>query len=144
MKTMNTDIRPRKFQGLLEIMKALVIMVYYLSSTKNFGLLSEFYKKFWHLCESLINFSCCFRIRILSISQRQAVITLIDKRDKDRSYLNNWINSTPYGIHSHESGYVEGKYVDETNGMLHDWVMQGEASHQPKQVIDLPGCEAWL
>ena len=55
MKTMNTDIRPRKFQGLLEIMKALVIKVYYLSSTKNFGLLSEFYKKFWHLCESLIN-----------------------------------------------------------------------------------------
>ena len=71
----------------------------------------------------------------MSPSQRQAVITLIEKQDKDRTYLENWrpISSTnvdakiaskviatrivkllPEIIHSNQTGYVLGRgYIGE-------------------------------
>ena len=56
------------------------------------GLPSEFYKKFWHLLgdslvESFINEA--FDSGFLSTWQRQAIITLIDKKDKDRTLLSS-------------------------------------------------------
>ena len=58
----------------------------------NDGLPFEFYKTFWHLLgESLRNsINVAFESGILSTSQRQAIITLIDTKDKDCSILDNW------------------------------------------------------
>ena len=70
----------------------------------------------------------------MSPSQRQAVITLIEKQDKDRTYLENWrpisltnvdtkiaskVIATPIVkvlqeiIHSNQTGYVPGRYIGE-------------------------------
>ena len=78
----------------------------------------------------------------LSISQRQAIITLIDKKDKDRTLLGNWgpislltdMDVTllskalayrikkilPKIIHSNQSGYVEGRFIGETIRTIDD------------------------
>ena len=52
----------------------------------------EFYKKFWSLIsEPLIQCTNeCFEKGEMSCSQKQAVITLIEKKGKDRSFLENW------------------------------------------------------
>jgi len=68
----------------------------------------------------------------MSPSLRQAVITLIEKQDKDRTYLENWrpisltnvkivskviatrINKVlPQIIHSNQTGYVSSRYIGE-------------------------------
>ena len=61
-------------------------------SPGNDGLTKEFYEIFWKiLCKPLLD---CYRYSLevgeLSNSQRQAIITLLEKKGKDRSYLVNW------------------------------------------------------
>ena len=61
-------------------------------SPGNDGLPIEFYKCFWEDIKNIL-FHCyeeCFDKGELSYSQKQAVITLIPKMDKDRSNLSNW------------------------------------------------------
>ena len=55
----------------------------------NDGIPIEFYKKFWSLIsDPFINsISECFEKGDMSVSQKQAVITLIEKKGKDRSSL---------------------------------------------------------
>ena len=57
----------------------------------NDGLPIEFYKRFWHLFGQLAlnSFNYAYEHGEMSTSQRQAVITLLDK-GKDRSLLKNW------------------------------------------------------
>ena len=61
-------------------------------SPGNDGLINEFYKIFWNdLKEPLVEgFNFSYDKRELSHSQRQSVITLIHKKDKDRLKLENW------------------------------------------------------
>jgi len=56
------------------------------------GIPAEFYKMFWSSVDELmINpFNCSFDLGEMSTSQKQAIITLIDKKYKDRMYLENW------------------------------------------------------
>ena len=58
----------------------------------NDGIPIEFYKTFWSCVGELridvFNYS--FDSGEMSNSQKQAIITLIDKKDKDRMYLENW------------------------------------------------------
>ena len=70
----------------------------------------------------------------MSPSRRQAVITLIEKQDKDRTFLENWrpisltnvdtkiaskviairiVKVLPEIIHSNQTGYVSGRYIGE-------------------------------
>ena len=70
----------------------------------------------------------------MSNSQRQGVITLIEKTGKDRTYLENWrpisltnvdakiaskaiatriVKILPEIIHSNQTGYVSGRYIGE-------------------------------
>ena len=56
------------------------------------GIPIEFYKRFWHLIEEPF-ISCvdeCLEKGELACSQRQAVITLIEKKGKDLLFLENW------------------------------------------------------
>ena len=99
---------------------------------------SKFYNTFWPLLsDTLINsFNETFMKKEMSPSQRQAVITLIEKQDKDRTYLENnyWrsisltnidakiaskviatriVKVLPEIIHSNQTGYVSGRYIGE-------------------------------
>ena len=58
----------------------------------NNGIPIEFYKKFWSLISDPFIYSVneCFEKGEMSVSQKQAVITLIEKKGKDRSSLENW------------------------------------------------------
>ena len=58
----------------------------------NDGIPIEFYKIFWPLIgEFLIaSFNEAFDNKEMSSSQKQALITLIEKKGKDRNYLENW------------------------------------------------------
>ena len=58
----------------------------------NDGIPIEFYKKLWDtLADQLVDvFNLSFQLEEMTTSLRQAIITLIDKKGKDRSYLENW------------------------------------------------------
>ena len=58
----------------------------------NNGLPIEFYQTFWNSVEELLveSFNESFVKGEMSPSQRQAVITLIEKTDQDRCDLKNW------------------------------------------------------
>ena len=58
----------------------------------NDGIPTEFYKTFWSCVGELMTdvFNYSFDSGEMSNSQKQAIITLIDKKDKDRTYLENW------------------------------------------------------
>ena len=61
-------------------------------SPGNDGLTVEFYKAFWHvLGEFMVNsLNDSYDRGELSNSQKEAIITLIEKKDKDKRYLSNW------------------------------------------------------
>ena len=104
-------------------------------SPGNDGIPIEFYKKCWNLiCEPFINcVNESFKKEEMSNSQRQAVITLIEKKGKDRKCIKeNWRpislvnvdakiiskviatrikNILPHIIYCNQSGYVKDRYI---------------------------------
>ena len=103
----------------------------------NDGIPIEFYKQFCSVfSDSFI--SCineCFEKGEMSSSQRQAIITLIENKEKDRSLLENWPpislvnvdtkimtkviawrikNVLPDIIHHNQTGYVKDRLIGET------------------------------
>ena len=103
-------------------------------SPGNDGLTVEFYRYFWEDISDL--FIACFEeihnTGSMGFSHRQAVITLIDKKDKDRQYLKNWRpisllnvdykiiskvlalrlkDILPDIIHENQTGFVKGRYI---------------------------------
>ena len=109
----------------------------------NDGIPIEFYKKFWPLlCEPFIRCANeCFEKGEMSCSQKQAVITLIEKRGKDRSFLENWRpislvnvdakimtkaiaarikNVLPSIIHYNQTGFIKDRYIGETVRSIFD------------------------
>ena len=103
----------------------------------NDGIPIEFYKTFWSLIsEPFIKCANeCFEKGEMSNSQKQAVITPIEKKEKDRSFLENWrpislvnvdakIMSKVLAtriknvlldiIHHNQSGFVKDRYIGET------------------------------
>ena len=88
--------------------------------------------KFWKVFKTKGEMSC---------SQKQAVITLIEKKGKDRSFLENWRpislvnvdakimskvlavrikNVLPNIIHHNQSGYIKDRYIGETVRSIFD------------------------
>ena len=109
----------------------------------NDGIPIESCKTFWPLIsEPFINcVNECFEKGEMSCSQKQAVITLIEKKGKDRSFLENWrpislvnvdakIMSKVLAvriknvllniIHHNQSGYVKDRYIGETVRSIFD------------------------
>ena len=103
-------------------------------SPGNDGLTVEFYKAFWHILGNLMvdSLNCSYDFGELSNSQKQAIITLIEKRDKDKRYLSNWRpislinvdvkigwkaiakrleNVLPSIIHYNQCAYVKGRTI---------------------------------
>ena len=109
----------------------------------NDGLTSEFYIKFWdHIKNtffSSVQFS--FQVGFLSTSQRQAIIKLIEKRDKDKRFISNWrpisllnvdtkiiskslatrlVPVLPSIISSDQTAYVKGRFIGESTRLISD------------------------
>ena len=103
----------------------------------NDGIPIEFYKTFWSLIsEPFIRCANeCFEKGEMSSSQKQAIITLIEKKGKDRSFLENWRpislvnvdakiiskvlatrikNVLPDIIHHNQSDFDKDRYIGET------------------------------
>ena len=61
-------------------------------SPGNDGLTKEFYVAFFYLLgpKLLNSFKFAFNLGEVSSSQKQAVITLIEKKERDKRYLKNW------------------------------------------------------
>ena len=58
----------------------------------NGGLTKKFYETFWDELKTsfMESLDQAFNMKILSISQRQAVIKLTEKKDWDKRYRKNW------------------------------------------------------
>ena len=114
-----------------------IIKTFQLSKTPgNDGLPIEFYNVFWSSIGKMVveSFNEAYEEGEMSNSQRQGVITLIEKTGKDRTHLENWrpislINVDakiaskviatritkilPEIIHSNQTGYVSCRYIGE-------------------------------
>ena len=123
---------------------AKVLQSFQLNKTPgNDGIPVEFYIKFWQIIsEPFINCANeCFVKGEMSCSQKQAVITLVEKKGKDRSFLENWRpislvnvdakiiskvlatrikNVLPSIIHHNQSGFVKDRYIGETVRSIFD------------------------
>jgi len=112
-------------------------------SPGNDGLTIEFYKCFWeHLKQPLFNSAIYSKIHgSLSVSQKQAIIKLLEKKDKDKRYIENWrpisllnvdtkIISKAFAnrlkpvlpnIISHDqTAYVKGRFIGESTRLISD------------------------
>ena len=107
------------------------------------GLTSEFYRYFWNAVSKFMveSFNYALQHGSLSISQRQGIISLIPKKNKNAEYLTNWrpvslLNVDykivikkialrlekilPSIIHPCQSGYVKGRFIGESIRLIAD------------------------
>ena len=109
----------------------------------NDGIPIEFYMIFWPVISD--SFMDCinesFEKGEMSSSQKRAIITLIEKKEKDRSFLENWRpishvnadtkimtkviasrikNVLPDIIHPNQTGYVKDRFIGETIRSIYD------------------------
>ena len=109
----------------------------------NDGLTAEFYKYFWEDLKDILleSYKYSRTVGELSTSQRQAIIKLIEKKDKDKRFIENWrpisllnidtkilskciasrlIPVLPSVISSDQTAYVKGRYIGEGIRLISD------------------------
>ena len=112
-------------------------------SPGNEGLSKEFYECFWDEVKKLFLASIhkAFLNQELSTSQKQAVIKMLEKKDKDKRFIKNWrpisllntdmkiiskVLSTrikgvlPYLISSNQTAYVKNRFISESGRLISD------------------------
>ena len=112
-------------------------------SPGNDGLTKEFYTNFWPSIGKIVyeSFVGAFSNQELSASQRQAIIKLLEKKDRDRRFIKNWrpisllnidvklLNKTlasrlkqvlPAIINSDQTAYVSGRFIGESTRLISD------------------------
>ena len=120
----------------------------------NDGLTAEFYKTFWPILGHLLveSLNTAYRLGKLSNSQRQALIRLIEKKDKDRRCMENWrpvsllnvdykIGSKalatrlekvlPDIIHEDQCAYVKGRTIFDAIRSIDDVMEYTEVYNKP-------------
>ena len=124
-----------------EVFKSLKCMDYN-KSAGNDGLSKEFYECFWDEIKKLFLASIhkAFLNQELSTSQKQAVIKMLEKKDKDKRFIKNWrpisllntdvkiiskVLSTrkkgvlfPYLISSNQTAYVKNRFIREIGRVI--------------------------
>lgn len=126
----------------------------------NDGIPIEFYKTFWFLVGSLVinSLNEGYHFGEMSTSQKQGVITLIEKKDSDKRKLKNWrpislINvDTKIGtkiiakrlekvlpkiINHDQTGYVKGRYIGETLRVIDDIIYHTNLNNIPGILITI-------
>ena len=124
------------------------------------GLPAEFYKIFWTEISDIllecINFS--YNKKELSISQKQGIITLLPKSDRDTRYLKNWRpisllntdykiitkclaerlkNVLPFLIHSDQTGFLKNRYIGSNIRLLIDLIEHTNETNQPGLIFSI-------
>ena len=117
------------------------------------GLPAEFYRFFWpDICHDLLaSYNFAFQHGTLSISQRRGIISLIPKKSKDKTLLENLrpislLNVDykiltkvitkriekvlPTLINSDQTGYVKGRYIGENVRLIYDVIHYMDKSNQ--------------
>ena len=118
------------------------------------GLQIEFYKIFWNDVSDLVlnSFKTSYSKQEMSISQKQSIITLLPKKDKDTKYLKNWrpislLNTDykimtkcianrlkkvlPHIIHSNQTGFLQNRYIGSNIRLLLDIIDYTEYENKP-------------
>ncbi|KAL9965225.1 hypothetical protein ACROYT_G028996 [Oculina patagonica] len=124
------------------------------------GLTAEFYRYFWNAVGKFMveSFNYALEHGSLSISQRQGIISLIPKKNKNAEYLKNWrpvslLNVDykvatktialrmerilPSIIHPCQSGYVKGRFIGESIRLIADTM-------DFTKINDIPGIAVFL
>jgi len=137
-----------------------------IKSPGNDGIPIEFYKNCWDLnCQPFINCNNeSFVKEEMSNSQKQAVITLIEKQGKDCTLIENWSpislvnvdakiiskviasriqNVLSYIIHSNQTGYIKDRYIGETVRSVLDIVDFTGKENIPSLMIFIDFCKAF-
>ena len=107
------------------------------------------------------SFNEAFDKKKMSPSQKQAIITLVEKKGKDRIYLENWrpislINVTnvdakiaskviatriikviPEIIHSNQTGFVKGRFIGEAGRSIIDIMDYTKSQNIPGLLLSL-------
>ena len=130
------------------------------------GFTSEFYKFLWpELCTEMIaSFNYAFHSGTLSISQKRGIISLIPKKDKDTSLLENLrpislLNVDykiltkviakrlekllPKIINPDQPEYVKGRYIGEDERLIQDLMFYTKRMNSPRIAIFLDFREAF-
>ena len=111
-------------------------------SPGNDGIPIEFYKRCWKISQPFLeSVNESFEKGEMSNSQKQAVITLIERKGRDRCFIENWrpisvLNvdakiaskviatrirkALPNIIHHNQSGYISDRYLGETVRSIFD------------------------
>ena len=120
----------------------------------NDGIPAEFYKCFWNSVGELMTevFNHSFELGQMSNSQEEAIITLIDKKGRDRMFLENWRpislinvdskiatkvianrikNVLPSVIYPNQSGFMKGRFIGETACSILDTIAHTESLQLP-------------
>ena len=126
----------------------------------NDGIPVEFYKTFWkdigqYLTETA---NAANDFGSFSTSQKQAVIILIEKPNKDRTLIKNWrpislLNVDykivtkalskrleqvlPYIIHENQSGYVKGRFIGEAVRTISDVLTYTDENNLPGMLLSI-------
>ena len=144
IKTLNDDDK-MKCEGLLTLQECEhALKTFHKGKTPgNDGITAEFYQHFWteikHTFVECLNYA--FTQDELTTSQRQAVICLVHKKDKDRLKLGNWRpisllnvdykiatkaitkrldNIIPKLVDINQTGFIKGRYLGDAVRTLYD------------------------
>ena len=124
------------------------------------GLTAEFYLSFWELLgqELVDSFNYAFEKGEMSISQKRGIITLIPKKDKNRTLLDNWMPisllNTDYKvatksiaakiakvlpglIHEDQTGYIKRRFTGQNIRLIADII-------ECTKTLDNPGIALFL
>ena len=109
-------------------------------SPGNDGITKEFYEAFWDDLKTpiLLSVNKAFKVRELSTSQKQAVIKLIEKKNKDKRLIKNWrpisllnvdtklvskvlaerLKTALNLISSNQTAYLNGRFISEGGRLI--------------------------
>ena len=124
-------------------------------SPGNDGIPAEFYKHFWSFLKSSMvqSFNYSYDNNLLSTSQRQAVVTLLERKNSDRTDLKNWrpisllnvdykimskvIAFLPSIISPCQTGYVQDRYIGEAVRLIEDVMNSADEEQIPGLILFL-------